>query len=622
GDDGPMVIATTGPGGGVSSLAFDGVGLEVVDTAYFSSVINQDITGETAFLSQSGQDYIVVSTSAQGQAVAYRLDGDGDLSGAISPGLELYVGDSGPVIATSAGGFVYTMAAPGVVQGFAYDGPGYSTVASISDTDSIALAELVALEAVTVGDAEFLVVLSEGDIGVTAMRIGASGTLEVTQSVGVGTGVGLLSNPTEMQIAHVGGKVYVLVASAADNGAGGALTVMLLGADGFMHVTDHILDSLDTRFGTVAALEIIEQDGWTYVVAGGGDSGLSVFALAPGGRLLLLDSIEDTNDTGLETISAISLLIENSQLNVFAASQATQGLAHLSIDLDQQGLVLEAGSGDATGQGQNDLLVGGIGNNVLRGMDGDDILMDGYGDDTLWGGAGADTFVLERDGRSDEIRDFEPGQDRIDLSAVSFLYDASRLTINEKSWGAELVFPGGEITLIYSANGGSLSAANILEAINWELDRPPLTLLNQLEGDDLDNLLTGSNGADIIRGLGADDVIEGQDGDDWIDGGWGSDTVLGGDGADVLNGDLGQDLVEGGAGDDMLIGVGGFDHIEGGDGEDELWGGTATIFWMAGRAATRSMAGRTRITFWGAQGMICLRGSTVLTRSLAVTGMT
>lgn len=586
---GPAVIATTGPGGGLSSLAFDGAGLDVLDTVYFSTVISQSVTGETAFLTQGGQDYIVVSSSAQGQAVAYRLNGNGDLSGTTSPGLELYAGDSGPVIASSGAGYVYTMAAPGVVQGFAYSGSGYSTVALVSDTDTIALADPVALETVTVGGAEFLVALSEGDIGVTAMRIEASGALDVTASVGNSTGVGILGNPTEMQIAQVGGKTYVLTASAADNGQGGALTVMELRADGSLHVTDHILDSLHTRFGTATALDVIDVDGWTYVVAGGGDSGLSLFALAPGGRLLHLDTIVDTVSAGLETISALALLVEDAQLNVFAASQAAQGLAYLSVDLGQQGLVLEAGSGDATGQGNNDLLVGGMGDNVLRGQGGDDILIDGYGRDTLWGGSGADTFVLGRDGQRDEIRDFEPGTDRIDLSSVSFLYDSSRLSVNATSRGAELVFPGGEVTVIHSADGGPLSRTQILAAIDWEVDRPALNLINQVMGDEQNNTLTGTNDVDIITGLGANDIIYGLDGDDRIDGGWGSDTVIGGDGADVLTGDLGRDLVEGGAGNDTITdrpqgGVLGQDTIRGGDGDDSIssGGGWDLIYGDAG----------------------------------------
>ncbi len=41
----------------------------------------------------------------------------------------------------------------------------------------------------------------------------------------------------------------------------------------------------------------------------------------------------------------------------------------------------------------------------------------GRGDDTLYGGAGADVFFFGRNAGNDEIRGFEDGRDRIDLSA-------------------------------------------------------------------------------------------------------------------------------------------------------------------------------------------------------------
>lgn len=570
--NGPVILASTGPGGGLMSLSFDDGTVVLADTAFYTAGLASSVTGSVALINESGQNYVVVSTNAQG-AIAYQLGTNGDVQGAATLSFDLYIGNTGPAIATSSDGFVYSTAGEGLVQGYAFGPGGYQQVASVADTQTIALSDPVALEVVEVAGVEFLVALSAGDTGLTVFEIAAGGALTLTGTIGVTTGLGLMSNPTGLQIVEQAGETYVLVSSAADSGMAGALSVLSLSPEGQLKVTDHILDSLDTRFGTATAVEVITVDDWTYVVAGGGDAGLSLFALAPGGRLLHLDTIVDTFEAGLETISALTLIAEGDDLSVLAASQASSGLAQLSVDLSQQGLVLETDSGNLTGQGQNDLLVGGIGANLLRGQGGDDILLDGFGADTLWGGSGADVFALEADGVQDEIRDFEPGEDRIDLSAVPFLYDASALVITERSWGAELRFPAGEVTSIWAMSGGTLSTAQILAAVEWGVDRPPLSLINQLIGNEADNTLVGTDGIDLIQGLGANDNLLGMAGDDQIDGGSGSDTLDGGDGQDTLIGGANGDMIVAGGGDDDVFGNGGQDTIRGGDGLDTLVGG-------------------------------------------------
>ncbi|MBA5249018.1 MAG: type I secretion C-terminal target domain-containing protein, partial [Gammaproteobacteria bacterium] len=77
-----------------------------------------------------------------------------------------------------------------------------------------------------------------------------------------------------------------------------------------------------------------------------------------------------------------------------------------------------------TGGEGNDTLIGGDGHDNLIGGAGDDILIGGLGHDILTGGAGKDIFKFDRIldssrlGFNDEIRDFEVGEDRLDLSSV------------------------------------------------------------------------------------------------------------------------------------------------------------------------------------------------------------
>lgn len=87
------------------------------------------------------------------------------------------------------------------------------------------------------------------------------------------------------------------------------------------------------------------------------------------------------------------------------------------------------GSADAviTGFGGANLLVGNSGNNVLYAEEGNDELQGGEGFDQLFGGTGKDVLIggaggdyfrfdtLETSAVADEIRDFIPGEDAIDL---------------------------------------------------------------------------------------------------------------------------------------------------------------------------------------------------------------
>lgn len=65
----------------------------------------------------------------------------------------------------------------------------------------------------------------------------------------------------------------------------------------------------------------------------------------------------------------------------------------------------------------NDRLTGGSGTDHLVGLDGDDRIEGGPGDDLLVGLGGADTFVFSGTPGRDTILTYQPGTDRIDLSA-------------------------------------------------------------------------------------------------------------------------------------------------------------------------------------------------------------
>ena len=89
---------------------------------------------------------------------------------------------------------------------------------------------------------------------------------------------------------------------------------------------------------------------------------------------------------------------------------------------------------------------------------------------------------------------------------------------------------------------------------------------DNITGNDLNNILSGSDGFNYIYG-GA--------GDDTISGGNDQDHLYGGDGNDALYGGVGIDTLEGGDGNDLLVGgLNNYDILDGGAGDDILWGGT------------------------------------------------
>jgi Ca2+-binding RTX toxin-like protein len=74
-----------------------------------------------------------------------------------------------------------------------------------------------------------------------------------------------------------------------------------------------------------------------------------------------------------------------------------------------------------------------------------------------------------------------------------------------------------------------------------------------INGDDTDNVLSGTSLSDTINGLGGDDVLLGLAGNDFVNGGAGADELFGQAGNDLLNGAAGADQMTGGAGDDIYV---------------------------------------------------------------------
>lgn len=497
-----------------------------------------------------------------------------------------------------------------------YDAPGGSTV------------QITATAAGVVGSQTFLLSASGAQNGITTRLIGDNGTLGAIQTIAADDGL-WISAPTALEVAMVGGVTYAVLGAAGS----GSLSVIEIGASGGMTVRDHILDTLDTRFGGVTSIDIVTVDGKTFVIAGGADDGVSVFVLMEGGLLVPRAHIEDTVDFGLDNISALQARERGEGFDLFAASASEPGITQMRFDAGPAGETRTAtlAGGMLTGTSGGDILQGHAGNDIIAAGAGDDIIRDGSGSDVMTGGAGADLFILGADNTLDTITDFTIGEDKIDLSLWPMLRDISQLWISLRADGMQINY-GNEVLIVQSANGApidyrALTTADLIGASRLPVaitpgypgpatplpdlgggqidpDPPqsgtnnPLTTLQLvadgnldalrdsfgtlangdqtgllIEGLDGPDMLIGDVGFDLILAGAGDDTVRAGAGDDTLFGRAGNDSLAGDDGADTLVGGAGNDTLEGGNGQDRLFGGDGADRLSGGIGDDTLFGG-------------------------------------------------
>ena len=250
------------------------------------------------------------------------------------------------------------------------------------------------------------------------------------------------------------------------------------------------------------------------------------------------------------------------------------------------------------GTSGNDVLTGTSGKDSLYGLGGEDTLRGGGGDDYLRGGADADHLYGEADndwligGAGGDTLDGGSGADRVSY------------------WGSDA---GVEVTLDETggASGSSVSGGHATG--------DTLIGIENLQGTEYRDVLTGNSKNNDLGGMGGDDVLNGGGGNDSLAGGAGADELDGGQDVDtakyghsdagvtvdlatgrglrghaagdtlrnienlqgsshddILTGDRFSNSLHGYGGRDTLSGGRGNDHIDGGPGADTLDGGPGT----------------------------------------------
>jgi len=490
-----------------------------------------------------------------------------------------FAGDRFSLLATTGTGRDIVVAAgagyPGLETYLRGSDGSLSPLSARGDTASTYVAQVDMMAAAMVNGQQLVFAASGHESGVSAYRLDSNGGLSHMDSLGAREGIGI-NAPTALLSTDVGGQPVLVLAAAGSN----SISVIGVGSDGHLSLRDHLTDSLSTRFGAVTVMEAIIHDGRTYLVAGGGDDGLTLFTLLDDGRLLVLDALADSTALGLDNVNGLALQMQGDTLHVFASSETEAGLTHATATL----------SHDA-------VQTGGSGNDTLEAADSGSVLLDGAGDDWLGGGAGADVFVLTADGSRDEIHDFDPNMDRIDLQAWEGLTSVAQLEITSTASGAVLRY-GSEELHLHTTQDHSLTLNDFLRRDLLGLFRPqpdveaPVILSGdgQLVGGSGEDRLSGRAGNDSLYGQAGDDYLLGADGNDALWGAEGHDTLLGGDGSDVLYGEDGHDSIDGGNGHEQIYGGAGDDSLSGGTGADNLYGG-ANNDTLAGGSSTDQLFG-------------------------------
>lgn len=622
--DGPFLYAGTGRNGGITAYRVTAdSAASLHDRVYFPGDAPAAAAGMLELLDLPGGPLLLTGAAAGGLLAGYGLTGSGrfgdlEAAGRLLPG-------SGPpsallgVALGEARALYVADTAPGRVVAYLPEGSSYRAAGA---EGRMSLDGPRALAAARIGGQDFLLVAETEASRIVSYRISPeTGALLPAGMVGAETGLGIWQ-PTALETVSAFGTTFVLAAAAGSS----SVAVLRLAADGTMEVADHVLDTAVTRFGQVQSLSVLQSEGWVFVVAGGGDGGLSLFTLLPDGRLLSLQNLAFEAGQDIGNVTALAAIGAGEAGQIFVAGEGAPGLGQFSLPLVGLGGVIR-GRGSLFGGAGGDLIALSGPDGSASGGGGDDILVAAGSNADLRGGDGADRFVLGAASGTVRIRDFEPGRDRLDLSDVPWLRNPAQIEARETATGIRLSYRD-TVIVVTSATAAPLTLADIFaERFDWA-DRslpvvgefpdpepepeddpaPPPVPGRVLRGGDGADRLTGGEGNDTLIGLGGDDRLSGMGGDDAIWGAAGADTLEGGAGSDTLGGFIGDDSLLGGDGADEIWGHDGADFARGGAGDDLMGGGEGSDTFLGGPGDDRVNGGEASDGLWGEEGNDTLGG--------------
>jgi len=226
-------------------------------------------------------------------------------------------------------------------------------------------------------------------------------------------------------------------------------------------------------------------------------------------------------------------------------------------------------------------LVGNSLDNVITGGIGNDMLFGGEGNDTLLGGAGKNTYVYDLGVSQNVTIVSDPlsgGGDALELkmsagNIYSILDELGGMSLdaNPTRFGDE-VLSFGDNQSITLQSWLTTSSSSRLSNIDLSID--PLGDFANLNMSFKLQMANPLNVNDTITAGSTSSILIGGHGNDTITGGAGSDILLGGGGNDVLSGQGGDDILLAGIGDVSMNGGAGNDVLKWGGGNDTMTGGS------------------------------------------------
>lgn len=323
---------------------------------------------------------------------------------------------------------------------------------TIADTRRLPLGDPVAHATLGLGKRDFAFTASSFDAGIASFRV-KGGALKLADVLRPGAEFAA-HQPSALEAFEHGGKGYLLAGASGSS----SLSLFRVSKTGALTCVDTLYDSQDTRIAGLSEISSGTVNGRTLIAATGAEKGLTVFEVTHRETLRPLLTTADGEHTPIGELSELLFGDVGADQFLFLSDRENDSLSALRIEVPTIAatLVGRAGKDRLQGTSGHDVIDGAGGRDKLKGGAGDDTLYDGKGADKLTGGAGADLFIFDADGATDRIIDFEPGVDRIDLSAIPMLHGLPSLIIKPRPWGA-LLLAGDERIVIRTADDTPLS---------------------------------------------------------------------------------------------------------------------------------------------------------------------
>lgn len=499
-------------GARVASISGDGqwieirdpnAGMQLVQQVFVAGAEGLYAPGQLAWISQDGVSQLVSYGPEAAPLVYHHLDDAGQISTSVVMAVD--AGRVGVYLRVPQGddALVFTASQDtGVLSYWQENTQGaWGHATEIDLGGDLGARTITDLAHVNAHGHDWVASLSATDHSISLLRITEDGDVHLADRLDYQDGLPI-STPTVVEVATVGGQTYLIMAAAGSS----SVTTFRLEPGGDLSMIDQVANDGTTRFESVDVLEVVTVEDRVFVLAAGANDGVTLLTMLPDGRLLHLETLADDAAMALTNVANISAVRIGDALHISLSGSDGVQVTGLRLDLAELGGTFSAlGSDvDLTGGTGDDILVGNGAANHLTGGGGDDILVDGKGRDVLFGGAGADIFVFTKDGQRDEIRDFELGVDRIDLSAMGRLYTRDAFEFQSTSDGVKIIFADEELQ-ITTYDGGALDRLDFTDADLLDLSHTELGNVAQADQD-----LIGTGTRDVLQGGTGDDVLRGE----------------------------------------------------------------------------------------------------------------